>query len=42
MNYNYVVSIVTIVHKYSYGHTMHVDIFVTCMYTVSLHVLINT
>ena len=28
------------VHKYSYSHTMYVHIFVTCMYTVRLYVLI--
>ena len=41
MNYDYVVSIVAIVHKYLYSHTIHVHIFVMCMYTVWLHVLIN-
>ena len=40
-NYYYVVIIVTVVHTYSYGHTMHVDTFVTCMYAIRMSELRN-
>ena len=41
MNYNYVVSIVTIVHKYLYSHIMYVHIIICDMYVHSMVAHVN-